>query len=130
MYLVYEGWGVDGVWTLRAPAYPPKQYCDPMSLSRSIGADSELTPVHLLLSKDQTIVKFKQRYLATCRFLHELEKNLQFAHEFQFDFFEQNQIRSKTVKTFPLQIAAKLPEKLKLLQILTNRSIIRCRFHN
>ena len=46
-------------------------------------------------------------------------KNLHFAHEFCLDCFQQNQIRSKTVKTLPMQIMAKLPEKPNQLQIPT-----------
>ena len=46
-------------------------------------------------------------------------KNLHFAHEFHLVCFVQNRIKSKTVKTFPLQIMAKLPEKPNQHQVLT-----------
>ena len=46
-------------------------------------------------------------------------KNLYFAHEFCLNCFIQNRIRSKTVKTLPKQIMAKLPEKPNQLQIPT-----------
>ena len=46
-------------------------------------------------------------------------KNLHFSHEFHLNCILQNQVRSKTVKTFPTQIMAKLPEKPYQLQLFT-----------
>ena len=35
--------------------------------------EEEITPVRILLSQNQTTVKSKRGYLATCRFFHQLE---------------------------------------------------------